>query len=108
MKDEPGIMTDVVHEINTGSLCPCRTLTYCICPAWRDALRQEIKELREAGIIEPSNSPWSSPIVPKKTPDGSIRMCIDYRKLNAVTIPDPYWPLVDDLLDQVGEKHLPL
>ena len=39
------------------------------------------------------------------TKDGSIRMCMDYRKLNAVTIPDPYsMPLVDDLLDQVGES----
>ena len=37
MKDEPGIMTDVVHEINTGSSCPCRTLPYRICPVWRDA-----------------------------------------------------------------------
>ena len=61
--------------------------------------------MREEGIIEPSNSPWSSPIVPIKNPDGLIRMCIDYRKLNAVTIPDPYcMPLVDDLLDQVGES----
>ena len=51
---------------------------------------------------------WSSPIVPIKKPDDSIRLCIDYRKVNSVTTPDPfYMPLIDDILDNVGEcKYL--
>ena len=49
-------------------------------------------------------SPWSSPIVPVKKPDGTIRLCIDFRKLNAVTTLDPYcMQLIEDLLDQVSD-----
>ena len=57
MRDEPGLMKNMVHKIHTGDSTPCRTLPYCICPTWREALRKEIQKLREAGIIEPSNSP---------------------------------------------------
>ena len=53
-------------------------------------------------IIEPSNSSWSCPIVLVRKPDGSFHLCIDFRKLNAVTAPDPYcMPSVEDLLNQV-------
>ena len=46
----------------------------------------------------PSRSPWTSPIVPIVKSDGSIRMCVDYRKLNNVTVPDPYYiPIIDEL-----------
>lgn len=51
----------------------------------------------DAGIVVPSDSPWTSPIVPVKKKDGSIRLCIDYRKLNEVTEEDRYqMPWVDD------------
>ena len=54
--------------------------------------------------IEPSASPWTSPMVPVKKRDGSIRLCIDFRKVNSVTVPDPYnMPLIEEMLDQVGE-----
>ena len=57
----------------------------------------------EQGVIRPSVSPWSSPItlVPKK--DSTPRFCVDYRKLNAVTVPDRYpLPLIQDIFDQIG------
>ena len=58
----------------------------------------------QAGIIRPSMSPWSFPVVPVRKPDGSVRLCIDYRKLNAVTTPDPFAiPLINCLIDQLGE-----
>ena len=55
------------------------------------------------GIIQPSHSPWAAPmvLVPKK--NGTLRIYIDYRKLNAVTRPDPFpIPRIDDLLDGIS------
>ena len=67
-------------------------------------LREEIQTLLKKGIIEPSKSPWAAPIilVPKK--DGTTRLCVDYRKLNAVTLGDPYpLPHVKDLINDIGK-----
>ena len=83
MGDEPGLMMNMIHEIRTRDSTPCQTLPHHICPAWRDSLREEIQKLREAGIIEPSNRPWSSLIVPVKKPDGSLYRlveCIDHTR----------------------------
>lgn len=60
--------------------------------------------MQEAGVIQPSNSPWASPIVLVRKKDGTYRFCVDYRELNAVTTPDSYpLPRIDDLLDQLGD-----
>ena len=58
----------------------------------------------EQGIIEPSQREWTSPIVVVKKKDGDIGICIDYRKLNAVTKRDAYpMPRIDDILDELGQ-----
>ena len=68
-------------------------------------LREEIKDLIEKGILRHSKSPWSSPMVPVWKPDNTVCLCIDYRKLNSCTQPDPYeLPLIEDL-HQVGEAQ---
>ena len=57
----------------------------------------------ENDIIEPSTSPWSSPILLATKKDGSIRFCIDYRRLNAVTVNDAYpLPRIDDSFDALS------
>ena len=64
-----------------------------------DEIEKQCQELTNADIIEPSTSPWSSPIVPVRKKDGSIRLCVDYRKLNAATVPDKF--PVPNLLDSI-------
>ena len=60
-------------------------------------------EMETQGIVQPSSSPWASPVVlvPKK--DGRLRFCVDFRRLNALTTKDVYpLPRVDDILDALG------
>ena len=59
-------------------------------PPITDAIEKQCKELCDLGIIEPSISPWSSPVVPVIKPDKTIRLCVDYRQLNKVTVPDRF------------------
>jgi hypothetical protein len=72
-----------------------------------DEIDRQCDELNVLDIIEPSQSPWSSPIVPVRKKDGSIRLCIDYRKLNKVTIPDkhPMPNLLDSVFGLCGTKY---
>ena len=68
---------------------------------------KQINMMLEQDIIKVSSSPWSSPVVLVKKKDGTIRFCVDYRKLNAVTRKDSYpLPRIDDALDALsGAKY---
>ena len=66
------------------------------------ALKKELEELLSKGFIRPSASPWGAPVLFVTKKDGTLRMCIDYRSLNAVTAKNKYpLPRIDDLLDQL-------
>ena len=61
----------------------------------------QLIKLLEKGFIRPSVSPWGVPVLFIKKKDGTMRLCIDYRKLNQVTIKNKYpLPRIDDLFDQ--------
>lgn len=65
-------------------------------------LKVHLEELLEKGMIIPSVSPWGAPFIFVKKKDGSLKICIDYRKLNKVTIKNRYpLPRIGDLFDQV-------
>lgn len=69
----------------------------------RETAEAEIEKMLQQGVIEPSNSPWTSPIVLCKKKDNTVRFCVDYRKLNHVTRKDPYpLPRIDESLDSLG------
>ncbi len=96
----PGRTEKVAHSVETGSAHPIRQPTYRIPQAHK---AEVVAEMREARVIVPSVSQWSSPIVPVRRKDGSLRICIDYRKLNAVSRMDAYpMPSIDDLLGKAG------
>ena len=92
--------------IATGNSSPVRSYPYRIVPGWKDDLKAEIMKLLKQGIIQPSQSLWTSPMVPVRKSNGSIRLCIEYRKLNAATVDDPYEMLrIGDLLVEVAEAR---
>ncbi|KAF5790284.1 putative nucleotidyltransferase, Ribonuclease H [Helianthus annuus] len=65
-------------------------------------LKEQLQELLELGFIRPSVSPWGAPVLFMKKKDGSMRLCIDYRELNKITIRNRYpLPRIDDLFDQL-------
>ena len=65
-------------------------------------LSEQLQELTDRGFIRPSTSPWGAPVLFVKKKDGSMRMCIDYRGLNKLTIKNRYpLPRIDDLFDQL-------
>ena len=73
--------------------------------AVRLEVARQLDEMQSRGVIQPSSSPWASPVVLVRKKDGSLRFCIDYRHLNLVTKPDVFpLPRLDDLLDQLGQS----
>nr|VZI35503.1 unnamed protein product [Spirometra erinaceieuropaei] len=93
----------IQHTIDTGDAKPVWQPPRRIPLRYREEFNKLLDELLQAKIIQPSLSPWASPIalVPKK--DGSVRLCVDYRRLNAVTVRDSFpLPRLDDTLDALG------
>ena len=94
----------VQHEIVTGDAKPIQQRFYRTSPMKRDEIDRQVEELLQLGLIRPSSSEWTSPVVLVKKADGSWRMCCDYRKLNAVTKPQSYpLPRLEDVWDAIGE-----
>ena len=87
--DQPGCTNLIEHEIKVTSNDPVRSSPYVVPFAVRDSLKKDIEEMLQMGVIRRSNSSYASPVVVVKKPDGSDRVCIDYRKLNKITLFDP-------------------
>ena len=91
-----------VH-LETADATPIRQCAYRRAKVERDVIEKMVQELLDAGMIQPSKSPWASPVVLQKKKDGKWRFCVDYRKLNAVTKKDAWpLPLISDALDRIG------
>ncbi|CAG8611019.1 11566_t:CDS:2 [Cetraspora pellucida] len=100
---ELGRTSRIYHEILTHGGRPIKQRAYRYSPAEKQFLKEEIASMLKEGIISPSSSPWSSPVVLIKQKARKMRFCVDYRKLNAATIKDNYpLPRVDELLDTLN------
>ncbi|GJP66287.1 hypothetical protein CLOP_g23177 [Closterium sp. NIES-67] len=91
------------HEIveEPGSK-PTFRAPYRLSPTELTDMKKKIEYLLAKGLIRPSTSPYGAPVLFTPKPDGSLRMCIDYRALNKQTIKNKYpIPRIDDLLDQL-------
>ncbi|KAJ0039408.1 hypothetical protein NL108_016223 [Boleophthalmus pectinirostris] len=100
---EPGRTTLMEHVIRLKDRSPIRQRPYRVPQQLVAQLRREIESMLELGVIEPSTSEWCSPVVIVFKKDGSLRICIDFRKLNSISEFDAYpMPRIDDLLDRIG------
>ncbi|GFW94955.1 retrovirus-related Pol polyprotein from transposon 412 [Trichonephila clavipes] len=98
-----GHTTVTQHRIDTADHPPIKQHPRCLPFAKQEEVGTLLREMQENDIIEPSSSPWASPIVLVRKKDGSTRFCVDYRKLNDVTKKDSYpLPRIDDTLDTLS------
>ena len=104
LSNQPGRTNVTEHTIETGDAHPIRLQPYRLPYAYTDTVRQELKDMEESGIIEPSSSNWAAPIVLVKKKDGTLRICVDYQKLNSQSRADAYpMPRIDELIDRLGQ-----
>ena len=96
--------TDLVkHHIELSNYAPIKDRYRRIPLHQYEEVRKHLKEMLEIGAIQRSNSPWASPVVLFRKKDGSLRFCIDLRKLNAQTVKDAYsLPRIEDALDSLN------
>jgi hypothetical protein len=104
--DLPGMPPDrdieIVIELQSGT-APISKRPYRMPPKELAELKNQLQELLDKGYIRPSSSPWGSPALFVKKKYGSLRMCVDYRPLNAMTIKNKYsLPRIYVLFDQLA------
>ena len=99
----PDVPNRTIHDIDVGDSKPIKQHPYRVGPVKMKQMKEEIDYMLAHDIIELSNSVWSSPCMLVSKPDGSIRFCTDYRKVNTITKGDTY-PLLRilDCIDRVG------
>ena len=100
---DKGRATMVEHRIKTGDHPPIKQAPRRLAPHRRRLVDEEVDKMLEGGVIEPATGPWAAPVVLVKKKDGTMRFCVDYRRLNSATIKDAYpLPRIDDSLDTLG------
>jgi hypothetical protein len=104
-KELPGLPPEREVEVSIETLpgtTPVAQAPYRMAPTELVELKIQLQELMDKGFIRPSVSPWGAPVLFVKKKDGTLRLCIDYRQLNKVTVKNKYpLPRIDDLFDQL-------
>ena len=97
---ELGTTSITEHSIDTGDHPPIRQPLRRMPFSLRPQVDKMVQEMLDQGVIQPSSSPWASAVVLVRKKDGSMRFCVDYRRLNHITKLDEFpLPRIDDTLD---------
>jgi hypothetical protein len=101
-------MREVNHEVKLiPDAVPHAQSPYRLSRPELEVLKKELSKLIEAGFIRPSRSPWAAPVLFAKKKDGGLRMCVDYRALNKLTVKNKFpLPNIEDLLDKIGDAKV--
>ena len=103
-----GTVHETAHhiELKPGTY-PIRQQPYQAGPEKREHIREKIAYQLAAGVIEPAQSEWASPVLLAPKKDGTMRFCIDFRRLNSATLPDTYpLPRMDDFIDSLSHAKV--
>lgn len=104
--DDMGRTNVATHKINTGDAAPVKQPPRRVALSLRAEAEAEVKRMLDIGIIRHSVSPWAAPVVLIRKKDQSVRYCIDYRRLNSITVKDSYpLPRIDDSLEALQGAH---
>lgn len=94
----------IEHRINTGDAEPIKQRCYRLSPEKQRIITEQLDEMLSLDVVEPCESPWSSPVLVVGKKDGKARFCLDSRKLNSVTRKDAYsLPFVSEILDNLRD-----
>uniref|UniRef100_A0A803JFV2 Gypsy retrotransposon integrase-like protein 1 n=1 Tax=Xenopus tropicalis TaxID=8364 RepID=A0A803JFV2_XENTR len=101
-----GCTTAARHHIDTRQAPPIRMGPRRIPIHFQKNFDDQLHDLCSRGLVSPSSSPWAAPVVLVKKKDGGVRLCVDYRKLNDITVKDAYpLPRIDDTLDLLSNAR---
>ena len=100
-----GEVSAIQHTIPTGSHPPIKERYRPLPPTSYQTVKEMIQEMKDSNVIRDSRSPWAAPLVLVKKKDGSIRFCVDYRKINQITHKDAYpLPRIEESLTALGSS----
>ena len=104
---ELGCTSQIEHEIHLTDPVPFKERFRKIPPGMMDEVRKSLREMVETGAIRPSNSPWCNAVVLVRKKDGSLRFCVDFRRLNAKTVKNSHpLPRITTVLEKLqGAGH---
>ena len=97
--------TDVKHVIDTGDHQPIKCMPYRVSHSEKEIIKREVDKMLKNNIVEESKSPWAFPVVLVKKKDNTTRFCVDYRRLNQITVKDagPI-PIIADTIDNLNNS----
>lgn len=96
----------IIHKIDTGDCEPIKQRYYALSPFMQARMNEEVDKMLELGVISPSRSAWSSPVLMVKKKSGDYRFVFDGRKLNSVTKHDAYpLPLINNILNKIRDSR---
>ena len=103
--NQPGRTNLAVHDIDVGEAKPIKSPPYRVHPSLKKQVQEELEKMLAQDIIEPAVSEWCSPVTLVRKADNTIRFCVDYRKVNAVTRKDAFpLPRIEDCIEAIGNS----